>query len=144
MKKPSPNPEKSPSPGQAAGQTVVPASLLDALPAHIALLDSDGTIRIVNEAWKRFGEENHLEATNHGIGQSYLNVCRQAASRGAPEAAAVLEGLERVLRGESPEFHWEYPCHTGAKKRWFHLTITPLQDGGRPRPRGGAPPARVA
>ncbi len=129
MKKPTSNPENRNSPGQDAGLAVVPASLLDALPAHIALLDSSGTIRIVNEAWKRFGEENCLPGTDHGVGRNYLEVCRQAVGLGAPEAAEVLEGLERVLRGESPEFHWEYPCHAGATKRWFQLSITPLHEG---------------
>ncbi len=128
MKQPSPNPEKPSSHGPDAGLTVVPASLLDALPAHIALLDSEGTIRIVNEAWKRFGADNRLADTHHGVGQNYLDICRQSACRGAPEATAVLEGLKRVLRGEASEFHLEYPCHAGATQRWFLLTITPLQD----------------
>ena len=34
--------------------------ILDALPAHIALLDSNGVISTVNEAWLRFGSANGL------------------------------------------------------------------------------------
>jgi PAS domain S-box-containing protein len=129
MNKPSPNPENHDSPGRDPGLAVMPTALLDALPAHIALLDSDGTIRIVNEAWKRFGAENQLSSPHHGVGQNYLEVCRQAAGRGAEKAAAVFEGLQRVLHADCPEFHLEYPCHAGTTKRWFHLTITPLPVG---------------
>ena len=38
------------------------AAILNALPAHIALLDSQGLIISVNEAWRRFGRANALQA----------------------------------------------------------------------------------
>ena len=129
MNEPSPRTVKPTTRAGDAELTAVPATLLDALPAHIALLDSRGVIRVVNEAWKRFSRTNGLSGTDHGIGQNYLEICRKAARHGSPEAAKVLKGLECVLHGECAEFELEYPCHTETEKRWFHLTITPLTDG---------------
>ncbi len=37
------------------------ASILNALPAHIALLDHDGGILSVNDGWRRFAESNGLQ-----------------------------------------------------------------------------------
>mgnify|MGYP001627189922 CR=1 FL=1 len=122
-----------PGPQTVAGQELawleVPAAVLDALPAHIALLDAEGVIRTVNSAWNCFALENQLPIEEGGVGQNYLEVCRRAASRGIPEAIATLEGLEQVLRGERPEFHLEYPCHSPKVKRWFRLSISPAKAG---------------
>src|ERR1700682_4007869 len=48
------------------------AAILNALPAHIALLDTRGLIISVNEAWRRFGSANAVQGPGHGIGVNYL------------------------------------------------------------------------
>src|SRR6476620_6001707 len=45
---------------------------LDALSAHVAVLDVHGTIVGVNRAWRRFGRQNGLKLRNDGIGSSYI------------------------------------------------------------------------
>lgn len=42
-------------------------AVLDALPAHVALLDPDGTITAVNQAWRRFGAQNVLQMDGYCI-----------------------------------------------------------------------------
>ena len=48
---------------------------LDALSAHIAVLDADGTIRAVNAAWRRFADANGFRGARFGVGSNYLDVC---------------------------------------------------------------------
>ncbi|MDP3225931.1 MAG: hypothetical protein Q8M96_22580, partial [Rubrivivax sp.] len=50
------------------------AALLDALPAHVALLDAKGVIVAVNAAWRRFADDNGLRDPGHGVGRNYLDV----------------------------------------------------------------------
>ena len=57
-----------------ASATEMQASMLDALPAHIALLDPDGVILTVNESWKRFAAANVLQSPSFGVGSNYLQV----------------------------------------------------------------------
>ena len=107
-------------------------AILDALPAHIALVDEKGVIVSVNRAWRRFASANTSQhSSDFGVGQSYLEICLQAAGPCSEEAAAAADGLRRVLGGKVSEFCLEYPCHSPAEKRWFQLLITPLRDDRR-------------
>jgi len=49
---------------------------LDSIPAHINLLDGEGTILETNRAWQEFGRANGLGKGSDCIGLNYLFVCR--------------------------------------------------------------------
>ena len=109
-------------------------SLIDALPATISLLASDGTIVSVNAAWRRFAAENGLADPKALVGQNYLAVCDAAIASGdsAEAAEAVGAGLRAVLAGRRAMFAFDYPCHSPTEQRWFRLMATPVElDGGR-------------
>ena len=108
--------------------------ILNALPAHIALLDADGLIVSVNDTWRRFSQANVLQADTFDVGVNYLAVCEAATGDSAHESSAAADGIRRVLRGELPEFWLEYPCHSPTERRWFRLMVTPVLPVGR----GGA------
>ncbi len=100
-------------------------AILNALPAHIALLDRKGHIISVNTAWRQFAEANMLLSPDYGLGVNYLQVCDEAqGSNGEAQQAA--RGIRAVLRGSMDHFALEYPCHSPLQRRWFMLTVTPL------------------
>jgi diguanylate cyclase (GGDEF)-like protein/PAS domain S-box-containing protein len=103
--------------------------VLDALGAHIAVVDAGGAIVEVNEAWRAFGDANGLAAPDSGVGLNYLAICHEAAARGDLEGAIIGAGLERVLRGEQDEFTSEYPCHGPDRERWFLMHAIRTQVG---------------
>ncbi|MEO8280797.1 MAG: PAS domain-containing protein, partial [Ideonella sp.] len=103
------------------------ATLLNALPAHVALLDAEGVVIAVNEAWRRFGNENALLDANYGVGVNYLDVCNLAPGPGAAQAWQVASGLRAVLAGERSVFSMEYTCDSPTEQRRFLLTATPLE-----------------
>ncbi|HKV07893.1 MAG TPA: ATP-binding protein [Thermoanaerobaculia bacterium] len=103
----------------------------DALPAHIALLDSRGIILEVNEAWRRFAIDNGFRGESLGVGDDYLAVCANSCGEGREDAEDVAAGIRDVLSGASGRFEMEYPCHTDGQRRWFRLMVTPLP--GEPR-----------
>ena len=105
------------------------AAILNALPAHIALLDPQGLIISVNEAWRRFAGANVIEEPACGVGLNYLEICDRARGDGSSEAHQVADGIRSVLGGEVKRFSIEYPCHGPGGQRWFLLTVTPLADG---------------
>lgn len=98
--------------------------VLNALPAHIALLDRDGRIEIVNRAWREFG--GALRADKFGVGSSYLAACEKARGEGAAEAGRMSAGIRAVLRGELPRFELEYPCHSPTQLSWFRASVIPV------------------
>jgi PAS domain S-box-containing protein len=108
-------------------------AILNALPAHIAMLDAQGVIVSVNEAWRGFGRANLSVAPGHGVGLNYLDVCDRAQGPHSDEAHRVAAGIRAVLEGTSPGFTIEYPCHAPAEHRWFLLMVTPV---AAPHPNG--------
>jgi diguanylate cyclase (GGDEF)-like protein/PAS domain S-box-containing protein len=111
----------------AANQAVI----LDALPAHIALIDARGRIVSVNEAWRRFGSEHATQGSGCQIGLDYLEVCDGARGEGSSEAHQAAAGIRLVLSGGVKSFSIEYPCHSPTEQRWFLLMVRPLT-GDRP------------
>lgn len=100
-------------------------SILNSLTSHIAVLDAQGVIVAVNNAWRQFAEENGLPESS---AFNYLDACENAVNQPyGDEAAAVKEGIAKVLAGEQESFNLEYPCHSATQQRWFHMNVSPLQ-----------------
>lgn len=104
------------------------AAILNALPAHIALLDSQGFIVSVNQAWRQFAGANLLQGPGIGLGLNYLAVCDRAQGDDAAQAHAVAAGIRSVLAGADSGFSLEYPCHSPTEQRWFLLKVNALTD----------------
>ncbi len=105
-------------------------SAFDALSAHIAILDEQGTIIAVNAAWRRFASANRLTMPAAGVGENYLHLCEAAVGEAAEEAHAVAAGIRRIMAREQEEFALEYPCHSPAEQRWFIVRVTRFQGEG--------------
>jgi diguanylate cyclase (GGDEF)-like protein/PAS domain S-box-containing protein len=105
------------------------AAILDALPAHVALLNSRGVTISVNDAWRRFASANVVQGPEYGVGLNYLDISDIARGVGLSEAPLVAEGIRSVLAGEKKTFSIEYPFHTPTEQCWFLLTVTPLAYG---------------
>jgi two-component system CheB/CheR fusion protein len=116
------------------GTTEWRQATFNAVPTELAVLDAHGKIVEVNDAWRRFAEQNQLAGSNRGIDLNYLDICEQSAKRGVLDAARVAEGLRRVLLGSEPHFSMYYRCPSPEEMRWFLCVISPL---GTKRP-GGA------
>lgn len=106
--------------------------VLNSLTAHIAVMDKDGVITVVNESWRRFARENGADPTLRGVGvgSNYLAVCGDAEDDEAGDAGFIRAGIREVLDGKREFFSLEYPCHSPTAKRWFLLTASPLTHGG--------------
>ena len=102
-------------------------SALDALSAHVAILDDSGEIIGVNVAWREFAEQNNFSLPDYGIGTIYLTVCENAARLNSPDAPLVADGIRAVINGSLDEFQLEYPCHSPAEKSWFVVRISGFQ-----------------
>jgi nitrogen fixation negative regulator NifL len=104
-------------------------SILDSLTSHIAVLDADGTILAVNQAWRQFADENGLPNDNlYTVGTSYFQVCQKAFEQNnLKEAMIVQYGIMAVLAGTREDFQFEYPCHSPTEQRWFYMRVLTLQ-----------------
>ncbi|MBC8171682.1 MAG: PAS domain S-box protein, partial [Anaerolineae bacterium] len=108
-------------------------SALDALPAHVAMLDDSGNIISVNRAWRRYADVNGMTLRDAGLGANYLRVCDQATGRSSQEAAQVARGIREIISRQREEFYLEYPCHSPGQKNWFIVQVTRFEWQGRIR-----------
>jgi len=110
-------------------------AVLDAMVAQIAVLDRDGVIVAVNEAWRRFARDNAsspaMAAQQTQLGVSYLDICQGSIGASTAGAAEACDGILGVLDGRLPSFSLEYPCHSPTQQRWFLMYATPLGDKRR-------------
>ncbi|QDQ26551.1 EAL domain-containing protein [Chitinimonas arctica] len=101
-------------------------AMLNALPAHIAMLDRDGIIMSVNDAWRSCARMSAVQAPGHEVGKNYLQLCEQEGGEGAAEAKVIAAGIRAVLRGQTPNCSFEYACMSQDVHFCFLLTVTPL------------------
>ncbi len=108
-------------------------SILNSLTSHIAVLDAQGIIIAVNNAWRQFAKENGFSGFSQDmLGFNYLDVCINAVNQPyGDEADAARTGIAAVLSGEQETFHLEYPCHSPNQQRWFLMNVSPLQGSRR-------------
>jgi PAS domain S-box-containing protein len=109
-------------------------STVNALSAHIAILDAQGTIVAVNDAWRKFAEENGPNnlllqpAIFEGV--NYLDTAENAIGQDAEYGWALGYGIRQVLSGDQTTFSLEYPCHSPAEQRWFLCRVTRFPGDG--------------
>ena len=98
---------------------------------EVVLLDRDGVITWVNQAWQAFAAANGGDPARTGIGVSYLKAC--AAAGDDPVAAEVAGAIRAALTGDLPgPLRVEVPCHSPATERWFDVLISSrFDDQGR-------------
>jgi len=113
------------------------SALIDALPAHVALLDGEGNVLEVNDAWRDFGRANHYVGNDLGEGRNYLTVCDHADGSNTADARIAARGIRDVLNGKIQTFDQEYPCHGPQTERWFRLMVNRVDPAieGEPRAR---------
>ncbi len=104
-------------------------SVIDSLSAHIAVLDKDGKIILVNDAWEKFAEANASlnQLSKMSIGQDYFSVCKQNDENGNGNLQEIADNLRAILQGENHNFTIEYPCHSPSEERWFLMQVNALQ-----------------
>jgi len=103
---------------------------LDALSAHIAILDASGQIVAVNHAWREFAIANHPSPQSVCEGANYLAICDAAHGLNSGEAASMAQGLRAIISGAQNDYALEYPCHAPNEERWFIARATKFKEQG--------------
>jgi PAS domain S-box-containing protein len=104
---------------------------IDALAAHVAVLDPEGDVLAVNAAWRTFAEANGGHPSAY-VGWNYFTATegRPGCKTMPPEAA--MRAIREVIAGERTEYYHEYLCEGPLSDHWFGLRVTPFAE---PAPR---------
>src|SRR5215471_4924409 len=105
-------------------------STIDALSAHVAILDEKGVIIAANEGWRRFDKGDLFICPGQRIGANYLESCDQADDQSHADGIAVAEGIRAIIEGRRPDFRTVYRCSSSHGDRWFQMRATRFYDQG--------------
>ena len=101
-------------------------NILNSLTDHIAVLDANGVIVQVNDAWEEFARANQTNTSKVGIGCNYLAICQDAADYSEDFANRAYQGIKAAMDKQRPVFIMEYPCHSPKQQQWFLMSVVPL------------------
>ena len=101
-------------------------ALLDALTDPTAVLDAQGRVVAVNQAWARSAAGDLAGPALAEAGHSYPAACRAAAAAGYDGLEPAAGGLAAVLAGEMSLFRCRYLAPGGGP---YELTASPLAEG---------------
>ena len=107
-------------------------TLLDAFPGQACILDEQGAILAVNQAWQVFAADNGADPAKVCEGVNYLEVCSRVSGESASQAAQFAGGLRELLGGNCPRLELEYSCHSPRERRWFTAVATRFILANRP------------
>ena len=105
------------------------AAALNALASSIAIIDANGFIVAVNDAWRRHAVENGMRWSHYGIGHNYLSVFDTATRTGDDRAAQIALGIRQVLAGRASSYQVEYSYEAPSVRR-FNQCVTPFDYSG--------------
>jgi signal transduction histidine kinase/DNA-binding response OmpR family regulator len=111
-------------------------STLDALSAHIAIIDASGSVLAVNKAWKEFIRVSGEHGLRCREKANYLDTCRSGQNTPAEDAhnaEAFAAGIQSVLDGEKELFEMDYSMNGPGGTYWFHGRVTPFPGAGETR-----------
>ena len=106
---------------------------IDALSAHLCVLDQNGVILATNRAWNQFIEANPPRAQRVLPGANYLDVCDEVSAPDSVEAKAFAAGIRSVISCQCDAYSQEYPCHSPSEERWYLARVTRFFDAASPR-----------
>lgn len=104
--------------------------IVDALSAHVAILDATGRVVAVNEAWNDFPcRTTPIAAAVPG--SNYLDLCDTDTGEEAISSHKMAEAIRSVLAGEQARAEEEYFCQAGSERLWFLAQVNPFDYAGQ-------------
>ncbi len=104
-----------------------PPDGVDPSTVEVAILDAQGVLTWVNDAWTSFCEANGGTLDRCGVGTSYLEACSHV--RDDPQSRVAVSAVQLALRGELPAPVWlTLACHSPTVSRWFEMSVSSRRD----------------
>src|SRR5262249_18049961 len=108
-----------------AGGEELHRAILASLKDYIVVLDQDGFVITMNEAWSRGGCENGgplLTAVD--IGANYLEILQGFADETDEFSQTAMEGIQSVLSCKIDRFEFERPALSLHGPKWFAMSVS--------------------
>lgn len=103
-------------------------AVVNSVSAHVCVLNREGVILKTNDTWNELARDHADYVYTIGkIGENYFDQCRRTTTGSTSTGLAILQGIEAVLKGDSPIFSAEYCANLPEEERWFLMRVSPLK-----------------
>jgi PAS domain S-box-containing protein len=117
----------------ARDSEILARETVDSLSSQIAILDDNGTIVAVNQAWRDSENSDPLVGAGvASVGANYLEICDQAAPIQA-NAAVLAASIRAIAAGAKERRDVEYLARTAGKPSWWQFRATRFEGASRAR-----------
>ncbi|GJL52156.1 MAG: hypothetical protein NPIRA01_33830 [Nitrospirales bacterium] len=108
-------------------------STLNALSAHVCVIDAKGMILSMNASWENVEPSNALLFKNWNLGDNFLEICEQTRGECVEEALKIAKGIRAVLAGSQNAVSSIYSHHSPLLQQGFLVKIIPIEGQGPAR-----------
>ena len=97
---------------------------------RIAIMDKDGTIILVNEAWRAAANLNPPlhKTTALCEGANYLEILDKVKGLEKENAKETASAIRDLAKNPGKKFVFKYPCHAPSKKHWFIAELSSFHE----------------
>lgn len=106
---------------------------LDQVTPRTVVLNQEGVIVLVNDAWRLNASTSHANDHNFSCeGINYLEVCKRVVGAESTKMKLMIEGINAVMHSEKSEFQQKYACHCLKKNQnhWFIVHVSSFDSDG--------------
>jgi len=100
------------------------ATILNTLPANVALLDGEGKVVEYNKGWKNFAIQNNLPVKFYEIGTNHIDAVEAMHGKDGEEIA---QNLRRIFKGKMKRFSGEYKMDPQGRN-WVRILAEPIRE----------------
>ncbi len=97
------------------------SSIFNALPANTALINNEGNIVSVNDAWRQSNDADDFIGASYGIDDNYLEILEDA---GGDDERRIAKAIRSILAGQAWEYSTEYCLGKKGEERWLRAIIS--------------------
>lgn len=106
--------------------TDLSTDVLNSLSAQVAVVDHNGIVIGINEAWEEHVKKGDWHWSKVQLGENLLQHFKEFVGKPVEFTKAIHRGVSEVLSNEAPYFELEFPVHSETQRRWFVMRVTPL------------------
>ena len=107
----------------AQEQTGLIQSILNSIPAQTVIMDFNGGILGVNDAWRTFWWIDRARPEPTWTSMNYFAVVGEDSDPSDPAVVRATEGIVSVIQGRLAKYAMDYPCRAHNEQYWFDLCI---------------------
>lgn len=108
-------------------------STLNALSAHVCVIDAKGLVLSVNASWENVAPSHALLSKNWRPGDNFLEICEQTRDECADESLKVANDIRSVIAGKQHTVSFIYSCHSPSSLQGFLVKVIPIEGQGPAR-----------